>query len=194
MSFKDAVNLSKDIKNLKGILSIIYFGSIAHSDLEYREKTNLAIIYSSKDNEVIKKIKELATANLEIHHLTWEELIEDPKLVGVISGEGILLHGKPVQLTAENSNLKSMMIISYDTTGMNQNERNKLNRALHGGISTYKKDDVRIVKEYPGLVEKVRAQKLGKGVIMVDRFNSSLLIQTLKRMGAEWKEIPIWTY
>jgi hypothetical protein len=29
---------------------------------------------------------------------------------------------------------------------------------------------------------------------MIDRFNSSLLIQTLKRMGAEWKEIPIWTY
>ncbi|MGZ4857455.1 MAG: hypothetical protein ACXVZU_03705, partial [Methanobacteriaceae archaeon] len=112
----------------------------------------------------------------------------------LISGEGILLHGKPVQITAENSNLKSMMIISYDTTGMNQNERNKLNSALHGGISTYKKDDVRIVKEYPGLVERVMAQKLGKGVIMVDRFNSSLLIQTLKRMGAEWKEIPIWTY
>jgi hypothetical protein len=194
MSFKDAVNLSKDIKNLKGILSIIYFGSISHSDPEYRKKTNLAIIYSSKDKEVIKKIKELATANLETHHLTWEELIENPQLIGVISGEGILLHGKPIQITTENSNLKSMMIISYDTTGINQNERNKLNRALHGGISTYKKDDVRIVKEYPGLVEKVRAQKLGKGVIMVDRFNSYLLIQTLKRMGAEWKEIPIWTY
>jgi hypothetical protein len=194
MSFKDAVNLSKDIKNLKGILSIIYFGSISHSDPEYRKKTNLAIIYSSKDKEVIKKIKELATANLETHHLTWEELIENSQLIGLISGEGILLHGKPIQITTENSNLKSMMIISYDTTGINQNERNKLNRALHGGISTYKKDDVRIVKEYPGLVEKVRAQKLGKGVIMVDRFNSYLLIQTLKRMGAEWKEIPIWTY
>jgi len=194
MSFKDAINLIKDIKNLKGILSIIYFDSISHSEPEYMKKDNLAIIYSSKDNEVITKIKDLATANLKIHHLTWEELKEDPQLVGVISGEGILLHGKPVMITAENSNLKSMMIISYDTTGMNQNERNKLNRALHGGISTYKKNDVRIVKEYPGLVEKVRAQKLGKGVIMIDRFNSSLLIQTLKRMGAEWKEIPIWTY
>jgi hypothetical protein len=193
MSFKDAINLSKDIKNLKGILSIVYFGSISDSDSDIK-KTNLAIIYSSKDNEVIKKIKELSNDNLNIHHLTWEELKEDPQLVGVISGEGILLHGKPVQITAENSNLKSMMIISYDTTRMNQNERNKLNRALYGGISTYKKNDVRIVKEYPGLVEKVRAQKLGKGVIMIDRFNSSLLIQTLKRIGAEWNEIPIWTY
>ena len=194
MSFKDAVNLSKDIKNLKGILSIFYFGSMAHSDPEYGKKANLVIIYSSKDIEVIKTIKELANDTLKIHHLTWEELKEDPQLVGVISGEGIILHGKPVQITAEKSKLKSMMIISYDTTSMNQNERNRLNRALYGGISTYKKDDKRIVREYPGLVEKVRAHKLGKGVIMVDRFNSSLLIQTLKRIGAQWKEFPIWTY
>jgi hypothetical protein len=194
MSFRDAVKLSMEIKNLKGILSIYYFDSRAHSYPKYTKKNNLVIIYSTKNNEVIKKTKELANSDLEIHYLTWEELKENSQLVGIISGEGIILHGKPIQITAESSKLKSMMIINYDTTGMNQNERNKLNRALYGGISTYKKDDIRIVKEYPGLVEKIKAQKLGKGVIMVDRFNSSLIIQTLKRIGAKWNEIPIWTY
>jgi len=194
MSFKDAMNLSKDIKNLKGIISIFYFDSTAHSYPEYPKKNNLVIIYTTKNSEVVKKTKEHANSDLEIHYLTWDELKENSQLVRVISGEGIILHGKPIQITAETSKLKSMMIISYDTTGMNQNERNKLNRALYGGISTYKKDDIRIVKEYPGLVEKIKARKLGKGVIMVDRFNSSLLIQTLKRIGAKWTELPIWTY
>jgi len=194
MSFKNAVNLSNDMKNLKGVLSIYYFDSRAHSYPDYTKKNNLVIIYSTKNNEVIKKIKEQTNSDLEIHYLTWDELKENSLLVGVISGEGIILHGKPIQITAESSKLKSMMIISYDTTSMNQNERNKLNRSLYGGISTYKKNETRIVKEYPGLVEKIKAQKLGKGVIMVDRFNSSLLIQTLKRIGAEWNEIPIWTY
>ena len=97
-------------------------------------------------------------------------------------------------MTAEGSRLKSRIIFSYDTTKMNQNDRNKLNRALYGGISTYRKDGKRIVKEYPGLVERVHAEKLGKGVLMVDRFNSSMIIQTFKSYSAQWREIPIWTY
>jgi hypothetical protein len=111
-----------------------------------------------------------------------------------MEGEGVLLHGKSVDITAEGMNLKSRIILTYDTTKMNQNDRNKLNRALYGGISTYKKDGERIVKEYPGIVSKINAQKLGKGVLMVDRFNSSLVTQTLKTFQAQWTEIPVWTY
>ncbi len=99
-----------------------------------------------------------------------------------------------MNITAEDMQLKSRIILTYDTTEMNQNDRNKLNRALYGGISTYKKDGERIVKEYPGIISKINAQKLGKGVLMVDRFNSSLIIQTLKTFKAHWKEIPVWTY
>ncbi|NYB53110.1 MAG: hypothetical protein HVN35_11210 [Methanobacteriaceae archaeon] len=191
MDFKQAVNLTKEIKKLKGVIAILYVG---FSDSNSLSDMGLIVIYSAKVKSSMDKVDNLARVKSEIKQITLDELANNPELKAAISGEGVLLHGKAVEVTAENLKLKSRMILAYDTTKMNQNNRNKLNRALYGGISTYRKDGERIVKEYPGLVEKVQAQKLGKGVLMVDRFNSSMIIQTLKTFNAEWKEIPVWTY
>lgn len=191
MDFKKAVELTKEIKKLKGVLSILYPGSSASNELK---DIDIIVIYSSKVQSSLEMVNNLANDKFKIKQLTLAELGDVPELKAAMSGEGVLLHGKAVDFTAESVRLKSRMIITYNTTKMNQNERNKLNRALYGGISTYRKDGERIVKEYPGLVEKVQAQKLGKGVLMVDRFNSSMIIQTLKTFKAEWREIPVWTY
>ncbi len=191
MDFKKAVELTKKIKKLKGVISVLYMGS---SDSKALKNVDLIVIYSSKVESSLEKVENLAGNKVNQKQFTLDELGNNPELKAAMSGEGVLLYGNAVDFTAESANLKSRMIITYDTTKMNQNDRNKLNRALYGGISTYRKDGERIVKEYQGLVEKVHAQKLGKGVLMVDRFNSSMIIQTIKTFKAEWKEIPVWTY
>lgn len=191
MDFKRAAELTNEIKKLKGVLSVLYTGSPSSNALN---NVGLVVIYANKAESSLEHVNNLARDQSEIKQITLEELGKDPELKAAISGEGVLLHGKALEVTAENLKLKSRVILSYNTTKMNQNDRNKLNRALYGGISTYRKDGERIVKEYPGLVEKVQAQKLGKGVLMVDRFNSSMIIQTLKTFKAKWKEIPVWTY
>lgn len=191
MDFKAAVKLAKEIKQVKGVLSIFYPGAAASKTLK---NIDLVVVYSNKIESSLKNVDSLTTGKLQVKQINLDELENDPELKAAMSGEGVLLHGKAVDVTAEGVKLKSRMILAYDTTQMNQNERNKLNRALYGGISTYKKDGARIVKEYPGLVERVQAQKLGKGVLMVDRFNSSMIIQTLKNFKAKYREIPVWTY
>lgn len=191
MDFRKAVELTKEIKKLKGVSSVIYVGSSYFNSLN---DVDLIVVYTSKVKSSMEHVNNLTSDKLEIQQITFDELGKNPELQAAISGEGVLLHGKSVEVTAEDLKLKSRMILSYDTTKMSQNDRNKLNRALYGGISTYKKNGERIVKEYPGLVEKVQAQKLGKGVLMVDRFNSSMIIQTFKTFKAKWKEIPVWTY
>lgn len=192
MELKKAVEITEKIKNRREIASIVYLGDsdVAISD----EKVNMLIIYSQKKDSLLKEVDDLIPKNFQVKHISLNELKENPILMAAVSGEGILLHGKAVEITAEKLKLKSRMIISYDTTDMTQNDRNKMNRALYGGTSSYKKGDERIVKEYHGLVEKVNADKLGKGVLMVDRFNSTLVIQTLRRFGAKWREIPVWAY
>jgi len=152
------------------------------------------VVHSVKSESSIQKVNDLVAGKFRTEQITLEELRNNPELNAAMSGEGVLLHGKAVDITAESVQLKSRIILTYDTTEMNQNDRNKLNRALYGGISTYKKDGERIVKEYPGIISKINALKLGKGVLMVDRFNSSLVIQILKTFKAQWKEIPVWTY
>ncbi|CDG64978.1 MAG: hypothetical protein PWQ15_1144 [Methanobacterium sp.] len=191
MNLKMATEVTKDIKNIKGILSVIYPGAAASQILK---NVDLVVVHSTPSESNFSKVNDLVSGKFQIKQITLDELGTNPELTAAMGGEGVLLYGKAVDVTAEGMNLKSRILLTYDTTKMSQNDRNKLNRALYGGISTYKKNGKRVVKEYPGIVSKINAQKLGKGVLMVDRFNISLVVQTLKSFQAEWKEIPIWTY
>jgi hypothetical protein len=40
----------------------------------------------------------------------------------------------------------------------------------------------------------VGAERLGKGVLLVDRRKYPKVVGTLKAYGAKYKEIPVWTY
>ena len=191
MDFKLAAELTLKIKKIKGVVSVTYPGAAASKVLN---DIDLVVVYSVKSESSIQKVNDLVAGKFQVEQITLDELGNNPELNAAMSGEGVLLHGKAVDITAEDMQLKSRIILTYDTTQMNQNDRNKLNRALYGGISTYKKNGERIVKEYPGIITKINALKLGKGVLMVDRFNSSLIIQILKTFKAQWKEIPVWTY
>ncbi len=191
MDFKLAAELTLQIKKVKGVISVLYPGAAASKTLT---GTDLLVIYSNKSEHSFQKVNDLVAGKFQVKHITLDDLGNNPEFNAALSGEGVLLHGKAVNITAEEMQLKSRIILTYDTTKMNQNDRNKLNRALYGGISTYRKKGERIVKEYPGIISKINAQKLGKGVLMVDRFNSSLIIQILNTFKAQWKEIPVWTY
>ena len=194
MSFKAAVELSENIKNFPGIQSVVLFGPLASGDkVSTDSKIDMAIIYSKKDREIIKWIRYLATDKFKLHHLTPDELKDKPEVINALSGEGILLQGNPVIISMDDLELKSQMLISYNTTELAQNERSKLNRALFGGVSTYLQKGERKKKYYSGIVEKLHVKRVGKGVLLVDRQNAKQITETLSGFNAQWKEIPIWT-
>lgn len=192
--FKDAVKFTNKIKDFEGIVSVVLFGSVARGEATSKSDVDLMVIYSSKNSETIKKINSLATDNLQVLHFTLEELQDEPTLAGALSGEGILLYGKPVTICMDDEDLKSQILIIYDTSHLPRNTRSTLYRSLYGGKSSYLKDGIKKIKHYPGIVEQVRAQKLAKAVIIVDRHNAPEIIKTLRRFKAKWKEIPVWTY
>ncbi len=191
---KEAYEFTSKIKDFDGIVSVVLFGSVARGEATSKSDVDLMVIYSDKNPETIKKINSLATEKLQVLHFTLEELKDEPTLAGALSGEGILLYGKPVTICMEGDDLKSQMLITYDTGHLERNIRSTLYRSLYGGTSTYIKNGVKKTKYYPGIVEQVRAQKLTKAVIIVDRHNAPEIIKTLRRFKAKWKEIPVWTY
>lgn len=191
---KDAYKFTNKIKDFDGIVSVVLFGSVARGEETSKSDVDLMVIYSSKNPETIKKIDTLATDKLQVLHFTLEELEDEPTLAGALSGEGILLYGKPVTICMEGDDLKSQMLIAYDTGHLKRNIRSTLYRSLYGGTSSYLKDGVKKTKHYPGIVEKAKAKKVAKAVLMVDRHNAPEIIKTLRRFKAKWKEIPVWTY
>jgi len=194
MLFKEAVEFTSKIKDLEGILSIILFGSVARGESGRKSDIDLAIIYSKKHTDTIRKINSMASEKFQILHITLDELKDEPTLTGALSGEGIIMYGKPVTVTVEDMALKSKMIIAYDTSNLSQNQRNKLNRALFGGVSTYKIGEKRKIKHYPGIVDELPVQKIARSVFLLDRKNAPEITKTLKQFHAKWKEIPVWSY
>jgi len=206
--FKEALEFSDKIKRFSGIQSVILLHYKAKDEpgtKGYKSKKsgtgesdidsnfNLLVVYRKKDEKIIKKIESLVPENLNLINININELKDEPHILNALS-DGIVLHGHPLVLKAEDVYLKARMIISYDTSKLHQGERSRLNRALYGGISTYQKDGERIRKEYPGLVERIGAQKIGKAVIIVNRLNAFQISQVLERFGADWEKIPIWSY
>jgi predicted nucleotidyltransferase len=193
---EEALEFARRVRKekLEGVLSLVLFGSVARGEATRESDIDIAVIYSEKDDEVVRKLESLAGGRIQLTHLSLEELKEEPTIAGALSGEGILLYGAPVSISAEGLELRPMMIISYDTSGMSRNARSRLQRALYGGVSTYVKDGEKVKKEYPGVVKEVGAEKLGKGVLLVDRRRYPKIAGTLKAYGAKYREIPVWTY
>ena len=190
---KTALDFSDGIKKLPGIQSITLMNNIGWGESIKDSNITIMIIYRKKDKQTVKKIDSLKPEKLNIHHLNVKELKADLHFLDTLSN-GIIIYGQPVTVKAEDIYLKARMIISYDTSKLNQSERSRLNRALYGGISTYQKNNERIKKQYPGLIEQIDAQKIGKAVLMVNRLNASQIIQTLEHYSATWTKIPIWSY
>lgn len=181
-------------RDFEGVLSVVLFGSVARGEATRESDIDIAIIYSEKDEDAVKEINSLAGEGIQLTHISLEELEDEPTIAGALSGEGVLLYGSPVVIRGKDMELKSKMLVAYDTSGLSQNDKNKLQRALYGGISTYKKDGKRIVKRYEGLVERISGERIGKGVLLVDRRSYPRVTGALKAYGAKWKEIPVWTY
>lgn len=192
--FRDAIDFSNEIKNFDKILSIVLFGSVSRGEETVESDVDIAIIYSRKDNETVMKINDIKPEKFQLIHLSIDELKEEPTLMGALSGEGILLYGRPINVSLEDMNLKTKMIIAYDTSKLDQNTRSRLNRALYGGKSTYMKDNKKEIKLYQGIVDDINADKIGKGTLMIDRKNYPEITKVLRRFNAKWKEIPVWTY
>jgi len=189
---KNALDFSDNIKKLPGIQSITLMDDTGWGESIKDSNITIIIIYHKKDKETVKKIDSLNHEKYHIHHLNMKELKEDSYILDILS-HGIILYGQPVTVKAEDIYLKARMIISYDTSKLNQSERSRLNRALYGGISTYQKNNERIKKKYSGLIEQIDDQKIGKAVLIVNRLNASQIIQTLERYSATWTKIPIWS-
>lgn len=190
---KDALEFSEKIKTLPGIQSIILMDYTGWGELIKDSNVTLVIIYRKKDKQTVEKIDSQLPEKFHVTHLNIKELKTDHKFLDTLS-DGLILYGQPVTVEAEDIYLKAKMIISYDTSKLNQSERSRLNRALYGGISTYQKNGKRIIKQYPGLVEQIDAQKIGKAVLIVNRLNASQITQTLERYTATYTKIPIWGY
>lgn len=192
---KELFDFGEEVGKLPGVLAVTLFGSVARGEATIDSDIDIAVIYTKKDEAIIKRAERFAPPRVQIVHITARELEKNVSLAGALSGEGLLLYGKPLVIQAQKLKLKPMVIITYDTRELDVNTRNKLSHALYGRTSTViKSEKKRYVQKYEGLTARPGIVKIGKAVLLVSREKASTITKTLEAHGARWKEIPVWTY
>lgn len=191
---KELFEFGNKLEKIPVVLAAVLFGSAARGEATIDSDIDVAVIYVKKDEVLMKRVEELAPTRAHIVHVTPRELEKNVSLAGALSGEGLLLAGRPVVLQAKKLKLRPMMIITYNTVELDVNTRNKLNHVLYGRTSILKSGKKRYVRRYEGLAARPAITKIGKGVLLVPREKASMITKTLEAHEAKWKEIPAWTY
>lgn len=191
---KELFDFGDKVGKLPGVLAAVLFGSAARGEATIDSDIDIAVIYTKKEEATMRRVEGFAPPRVHIVHITPRELEKNVSLAGALSGEGLLLFGKPVVLQAQKLKLKPMVIIAYDTGGLDVNTRNKLSHALYGRASTIKRGKKLYVRRYEGLAARPGVSKIGKAVLLVSRERATSITKTLEAHGAKWKEIPVWTY
>jgi hypothetical protein len=190
---RELFDFGESVGKLPNVLAVTLFGSAARGEATIESDIDIAVIYARKNDAVMKQVEKLAPPRVHILHATTRELEKNISLGGALSGEALLLFGKPVVIQAQKLKLRPMMIIAYDTSGLDQNTRNKLNHALYGRVRREGERGEKIYT-YGGIATRPGILKLGKAVLLLPRENTSAITKTLEAHGAKWKEIPVWTY
>lgn len=194
-NIKIAVDFAEKVKDTKGILQIALFGSVSRGEDKANSDIDIAVVFNKVNKfELSKEINKYKHERIQITLINIKDLPNESELTGALSGEGLVLYGQPIKISADKMDLKPKVLISYSLSNLPQTEKVKLNRALHGSISESEYKGKKYKTEIKGLIKEPGIDKVNKGVFLVDRKKATKIINLLKRFGAEVREIVIWTY
>ena len=177
------------------MLQIILFGSVSRGEDTARSDIDIAVVFDNVDKfELSKEINKYKHEKIQLTLIDLKDLSKETELTGALSGEGLLLYGRPIHIDANKLRLKPRLLISYSLHNLPQTEKVKLNRALHGSISSSESSGKKYITKTEGLVNEAGIDKISNGVFLADRNKSAKIVNVMKRFKAEVKEIVVWTY
>jgi len=190
-----AVDFANQIKKKKGVLQIVLFGSVSRGEDTVRSDIDIAVVFDNADKfELSKEINKHKHEKIQLSLIELKDLPKETELTGALSGEGLLLHGRPIYIDLNKIRLKPKVLVSYFLHNLPQTEKVKLNRALNGSTSRSEFKGKKYITRTKGLTNEAGVDKINKGVLLVDRNKSTKIINVLKRFNAEVKEAVVWTY
>ena len=194
-SLKIAIDFAEKIKETKGVVQIILFGSVARGEDKANSDIDIAIVHEGRDKfEIMKEINRLKDEKIQATFLDIRELPNETELTGALSGEGILLYGQPIKIKTGKTELKAKILISYSLSKLAQTTKVKVNRALYGSVSKSEFKGKKYITATKGMINEPGIEKINKGTLLVDRSKSVKIVNMLKRFGVDFREIPVWTY
>lgn len=190
-----AIAFVQKIKEVPHILQIILFGSVARGEDRAASDIDIAIIHDSQDKfNLMNEVNKHKSEKIQTTFVHLRDLPSETELAGALSGEGLLLYGRPLVIQEKKLNLKPQKIIIYSLTSLPQTEKMKVNRALYGSTSRSSYQGKEYATTTTGLQREPGITRIGKGVLLVEREKAAKIINMLRRFKVQVQEIPVWGY
>lgn len=190
-----AISFANKVKKVKSVLQIVLFGSVARGEDTKDSDVDLAIVYGYEDKfKVMKEVNKDKPDKVQTTFIDINKLPEETELVSALTGEGLLLYGKPIVIKEGKLDLKSKVILSYSLTKLPQTEKVKVNRALYGSVSKSSFKGKEYKTETKGIANEPGIEKLNKGVLLMERRKATKIINMFKRFKVDFREILVWGY
>ncbi len=192
-NLETAVEFMNKVKRVKGILQIILFGSVARGEDKATSDIDIAIIHNLKEAESLKgEVNKIISEKVQVVYMNINRLPKEIELVSALTGEGLLLYGKPLKVNLGKKELKPFVLMVYDTRNMAKKQRMLLNRALHGSVSKSKYKGKNYRSESKGIVAQAGITKLTKACILAEPKKAVVIRNVLSQFKVKFKEELIW--
>jgi len=187
-----AIDFAKKISK-KGILQIVLFGSVARGEDKADSDVDIAIIHNLDNIENLKSnVNKFVNERIQVTYINVNKLAKETELVAALTGEGLLLYGKPFKVVFNKKELKPYILIVYDTTQLDKKNRMLLNRALHGSVSVSKHKGKVYRTETKGVIAQSGIVKLTKACLLVEPKKAVAIRNVLTMFHATFREELIW--
>lgn len=177
------------IKEIKGTVSIVLFGSFSRGDYDEGSDIDLLVVFKNKkdlDRGLNEIYNTTAKSDLffQVIGLTLEEMKKSPLL------ETALREGKIYYIKQDAEKLltptrKPYALLTYTTANLNAKERVIFTQELEGRR--------RGKYRYDGLIHKIGGYKVGRGVVMVPLGSLKALIEQLEKKEIDYVVRYVWT-
>ena len=177
------------IKEIKGTVSIVLFGSFSRGDYDEGSDIDLLVVFKNKkdlDRGLNEIYNTTAKSDLffQVIGVTLEEMKKSPLL------ETVLREGKIYYIKQDAEKLltptrKPYALLTYTTANLNAKERVIFTQELEGRR--------RGKYRYDGLIHKIGGYKVGRGVVMVPLGSLKTLVEQLEKKEIDYVVRYVWT-
>lgn len=189
---KTISKIKTELKKIKSIDAVVLFGSFARGDYSDRHSDIDIMVFLDEDEKnpkleekILKKVIQLSVGKLTSVHTVFQYKKikeEDASLLLTISDEGkTVFSRKSIIINKDILGLKSHHVIRFDSAGVNQIRKNKLQRFLYGYSVNGKK--------YKGLVDGEKVTSAGKGAIIVPKEILNKVLLFADSIGIKAKQL-----
>lgn len=181
---------------IREILIVFLYGSVKRGD-HCQRHSDLDLFVVLKKKAVPEKLKEkidqkIFSAGYKFGvkaHPEYQGLEikpEDRTLVRKMIEEGKIIYSAGV-FTFDNQLVGLKQFIIYDFSLKGVERKTIFSKVLHGRKSWYLKGKVKVVKEYPGIIDNEGIIQLGKGVLMASQEKQKDLIDAFEKYGIKYR-------